>query len=235
MIEAEWWEYDDAGEMADAVAGDIGFLIEQALDARGNAIVAFPADADAFAALDRLATAKLRWKNITIIPTDERLVPLTDKLSNVRVLAERFLPLGARVMPLSGGRILDPVAAARIANATLADHHWPLDLVWLGSGEDGHAAGLFAGPDLEAALESPERIVGITPAPLPADAPVPRLSLSRSAIAAARALTILVTGQKTRDVLEQALADGEESDAPVGRLLAGTAQSIDIHWCPKGD
>ena len=35
MIEAEWWDYDDATELAEAVAGDVGFIIEQALEARG--------------------------------------------------------------------------------------------------------------------------------------------------------------------------------------------------------
>ena len=36
MIEAEWWEYDSLDELADAVAGDIGFIIESAVDARGT-------------------------------------------------------------------------------------------------------------------------------------------------------------------------------------------------------
>ena len=40
MTEIEWWEYDDRDEMADAVAGDIGFVIESALDARGSAVIA---------------------------------------------------------------------------------------------------------------------------------------------------------------------------------------------------
>src|SRR6187399_569514 len=39
MIEAEWWEYDDAEEMADAVAGDVGFIVESALDARGSCLL----------------------------------------------------------------------------------------------------------------------------------------------------------------------------------------------------
>jgi 6-phosphogluconolactonase len=42
MIEAEWWDYDSAEEMADAVAGDIGFIIESALDARGTSLIALP-------------------------------------------------------------------------------------------------------------------------------------------------------------------------------------------------
>ena len=42
MTEIEWWEYDDAGELANAVAGDIQFVIESALDARGSAVIARP-------------------------------------------------------------------------------------------------------------------------------------------------------------------------------------------------
>ena len=49
MIEVEWWEYDDAAEMAEAVAGDAQFLIESALDARGDAVVALPWDAESSA------------------------------------------------------------------------------------------------------------------------------------------------------------------------------------------
>ena len=44
MIEAEWWEYDSVDELADAVAGDVSFIIESALDARAAALVALPVD-----------------------------------------------------------------------------------------------------------------------------------------------------------------------------------------------
>jgi 6-phosphogluconolactonase len=42
MVEAEWWDYDSPDEMAEAVAGDVGFIIESALDARGSAMLALP-------------------------------------------------------------------------------------------------------------------------------------------------------------------------------------------------
>jgi hypothetical protein len=37
---AEFWDYDDADELADAVAGDVAFIIESAIDARGSAVIA---------------------------------------------------------------------------------------------------------------------------------------------------------------------------------------------------
>ena len=99
MIEAEWWEYDTSDEMADAVAGDVGFIIESALDARNDCLLALPGGKSPIPIFDRLKDAKINWKRVTIVPGDDRLVPVDDPLSNVALLAKHFMPLGARVVP----------------------------------------------------------------------------------------------------------------------------------------
>ena len=99
-------------------------------------------------------------------------------------------------------------------------------------GADGHTASIFPGPDLEAALTAPHRAIGVTPDPLPPEAPVARVTLTKSAIVSARAVLIHITGAEKRKVLEKALKDGAGSKYPIGRLLADTSQAIDIHWCP---
>ena len=104
MIEAEWWEYDSMDELADAVAGDIGFIVQSAVDARDASLIAVPGGKTGPAVQKRLAKQKLPWKNVTIIPTDDRLVPMDDKRSNVRAIAKAFLPVGARVTLLVEGR-----------------------------------------------------------------------------------------------------------------------------------
>jgi len=43
---------------------------------------------------------------------------------------------------------------------------------------------------------------------------------------------IALQGQDKRDMLEQAIADGQSSRLPIGRVLAEFDQPIDIHWCP---
>ena len=233
MIEAEWWDYDSLDEMADAVAGDVGFIIESALDARGNAMLALPGGSTPGPIYARLAKNGLNWKKVTIVPGDERLVPMDNELSNVRALAKVFLPLGARVIPVTGD-IKDYKLAGNSADARLADLPWPPDLVWLGMGSDGHTASIFAGPDLDNALAAPKarRMVGVMPDPLPPEAPVARVTLTRSAILSARTLMIAITGQAKRDLLERAIEDGPSSTLPIGRVLAEAEQPIDIHWCP---
>jgi 6-phosphogluconolactonase len=233
MIEAEWWEYDSLGELADAVAGDVGFIIESAVDARGSSLIAVPGGSTGPAVFGKLVAAKLPWKKVTIIPTDDRLVPMDDDRSNVRAIAKAFLPAGARVIPIAAD-IADYRLAGNSADARLQDLSWPPDLVWLGMGKDGHTASIFPGPDLQDALDAPKarRAIGVMPDPLPAEAPVPRVTLTRAAILSARTVTITITGDEKRALLEQAIADGQSSKLPIGRVLAEIDQPIDIHWCP---
>ena len=135
--EIEWWDYDDAEEMAEAVAGDIQFIIESAIDARGGAVIALAGGKTPLPIYATLSEAKLDWKRVTIIPTDERIVPLGDPLSNVTALAKAFLPKGARVMPIVPTATADYKAAGRSADALMQDLHWPLDLCLLGVGATG--------------------------------------------------------------------------------------------------
>ena len=233
MIEAEWWEYDSIDEMADAVSGDIGFIVESAIDARNAALLALPGGTTPEPIYAKLAAASLPWKRVTIIPGDERLVPMDSELSNVRAIAKAFLPVGARVVPITGD-IADYRLAGNSADARLQDLPWPPDLVWLGMGKDGHTASIFNGPDLDDALNAPKarRAVGVMPDPLPSEAPVARVTLTRSAILSARTILITIRSQEKRDLLEQAIEAGHSSKLPIGRVLAEAEQPIDIHWCP---
>lgn len=232
MIEAEWWDYEDAGELADAVAGDVGFIIESALDARGQCLLALPGGKTPGPIYEKLAKAKIDWKKVTIIPTDDRIVAMTDPLSNAAMLAKIFLPKGARVIPIVSDKAPDHKAAGRAADARLQELPWPPDLVWLGVGADGHTASIFTGPDLDDALNAPKgrRAVGVLPDPLPAEAPVARVTLTRHAILTARTVMLVLTGKEKKKLLERAIKEGPTSSLPIGRVLADAEQAIDIHW-----
>jgi len=230
MIEAEWWDYDSPDEMAEAVAGDVGFIVESALDARAAALIALPVDELSLQIFPTLAAAKLKWKQAAVIPTDDFTVGVEDERSKARALAKAFLPAGARVVPIATA-LPDHKAAGNSADARLQDLPWPPDLVWLSVGPDASAAGIFAGADLQDALDAPKarRAVGV----MPEDASLgARVTLTRASILSARTVLITVQGNATRELLEGAIKDGQSSKLPIGRVLAEAEQPIDIHWCP---
>src|ERR1041385_5931596 len=101
MIEAEWWEYDSLDELADAVAGDVGFIVESAIDARNASLIAVPGGRTGPTIFPKLAAQNQQWKRVTIVPTDDRLLPMESDLANVREIARAFLPKGARGVPIA--------------------------------------------------------------------------------------------------------------------------------------
>ena len=168
---------------------------------------------------------------MTIIPTDDRLVPVDSPLSNVAQIARKFIPKGARVLPITS-EAADYKLAGSAANARLLDLHWPPDLVWLGMGEDGHTASIFAGPDLEEALNAPKgmRAIGVAPDPLPPEAPVNRVTLTAAAIAEARTTLIVCSGAKKKAILDQASEIGGKSGYPIAKVLDKIAVPVDVYW-----
>lgn len=232
MDELEWWEFDTPAEMAEQVAGDIGFVIESAVEAHGSARIALPGGSEAETLFKALrANKSIDWSKVSIIPTDDRLVPANDPLSNYAALQKAFGKTGAEIVPLVG-EATEPAEAGRLADARLAQLHWPLDLVCLGMDASGHVASILPGPDLDRALSGPRerRAVGIRPDPLPADAPVARVTLTAAAITSARAVMIVLTGAEKRALLERAIQEGPLAKAPVGRLVAELDAAIDIFW-----
>lgn len=232
MTEAEWHDYATADEMAVAAAAHIGQLIGEALEARGEAFIAMPGGTSPIPVFERLACLDIDWQVVTIIPTDDRLVPAESPLNNYAKIANHFLPKGAQVVPIVMEGATDYHTAGSLANARLADLSWPPDLVWLGMGADGHIASIFPGPDLKDALDGPaaRRVLGLMPCPLPAEAPVARVTLSRAAILSARSLLLTISGLEKRAVVERALQDGARSATPLGRVLVDARLPIDIRW-----
>lgn len=222
-----WVHCETAEALNAAVLKDVSETIVSAVNARGRALVAFPGGNTPLPILAVLAEAALPWEKVTIIPSDDRLVPASSPLSNVAVLARLFGPKSAPVISL-GEDGEHYHRSGREADARLKQLAWPPDLVWLGMGVDGHTASIFAGPDIEAAIAPVDgvRAVGVRPDPLPPEAPVNRVTLTAPAIAAARRTIVVIAGLEKRRLLERAVSEGSSSRYPIGRVLATVPESL---------
>ena len=235
MDEVEWWEFDNAAEMAEQAAGDVCFVIESAIEAHGNARIAVPGGSTPDPVFRALLEKEVAWDKVTILPTDDRLVPLNDVNSNYCKIESLFGPEGANVVSLVDESALgDYREAGRLADERLAELQWPLDLVMLGMGLDGHTASIFPGPDLDRAITGPRerRAVGVRPNPMPKNAPVDRVTLTAAALSSARAVMVVIGGSGKREVLEEANKEGPLSSKPIGRVMAEIDAATDIFWNP---
>jgi 6-phosphogluconolactonase len=230
----EWRLFEDRAAMARQAADDVRSILKSAVEARGSATAALPGGSTPVPIFAELAGLELDWRLVTLLPTDDRLVAIGDPLSNAGLIRTHFACTGARLLTLfDGDTSID--CARRSAEEKLAKLRWPLDLVWLGMGEDGHTASILPGPDFDEALDglTGQRACIVTPDPLPPEAPVARVTLTRAALVAARSMMLTITGEKKRAVAEQATGDGPSSALAIGRVLASADMPVQIYWSPS--
>jgi 6-phosphogluconolactonase len=232
MDEIEWWEFESAAEMAKQVAGDIGFVIESAIEAHKDARIALPCESGVDPVLSALAKAKgFEWAKVSLLPTADRLAPPGGPDSASSKLEGWFAGKGAEILSLvDESAIGNPAEAARLADARLGLLRWPLDLVCLALNDEGGTAGLANGPELDRILNAPRERRAVAARGADGD----RITLTASALTTARTLMIVVIGNEKRQMLEQALKEGPLSSFPIGRLLAGVDAPVDIFWSPEG-
>lgn len=137
-------------------------------------------------------------------------------LAHQRLFAPAGVP-ASQVHRLLGEQ--EPAVAVKAAERELtdlvgcgADGVPVLDLVWLGLGEDGHVASLF--PGAPAAVRNSQAAYVAVRGPKP---PPQRLTLSYTALAAAREVWVLAAGAGKGAILRATLAS--EVDTPLAGVL----------------
>lgn len=198
----------------DAAARAVAARLADALSARlddGPAALALPGGTSPAPVMAALAARPLDWARVTVLPGDERVVPLDHARSNHGLIRRHLLhgpAAAARLVPLAGDSDLAPLR--------------PLSAALLGMGEDGHVASLFpAAPGLAAAL-APD-----APAVVPMQAPdgEARLSLSAPVLREAGFIAIFILGAARRAVIEAA-AGADPQQYPVAAFL----DRAEVHW-----
>jgi 6-phosphogluconolactonase len=162
-----------------------------------------------------LSGMDVEWGRVSVLFGDERCVPPDHPDSNYRMarhaLLDRVAPATVYRMPAE----LGPDEGAGLYAHVVASVA-PLDVVVLGVGEDGHTASLFPG---HPALNASGLVIGIRDSPKP---PPKRVTLTLTALQAARRVIILATGAGKAE----AVARAKRREVPSG-MIAGARWLID--------
>jgi 6-phosphogluconolactonase len=200
----------DAAAVARVGAAFVAEHARQAVDRRGSFHFAVSGGHTPWAMFAELASESVPWEKVVIYQVDERVAPPDDPDRNLHHLHEALGPAPAevRAMPVND----DPLDAAASAYAALLPEHF--DLVHLGLGPDGHTASLVPGDPV---LEVADRLVALT---RPYQGRV-RMTLTYPALARARQILWLITGEDKKEALAKLLAG--DSAIPAGRVEADSS------------
>jgi 6-phosphogluconolactonase len=201
--------FEDAGAAAEAAAGWIG----ESVDAGGH--IALSGGSSPRPAYERVAILRPDWARVELWWVDERCVPPADGRSNYRMIREALLDGLARppaVVHRVRGELPPEEAAAEYDKAL---DGVALALAVMGLGPDGHTASLF--PNAPALDETERRVVAAEAGLEPF---VPRVTMTRPVLAAARTMVYLATGEGKAEAVERAFA-GEPSPATPASLVRG--------------
>ena len=212
-------DYAGPDELATAAALAIEAALEGALDARGRAILVATGGRSPGPVYDRLARADLDWAHVAVTLSDERQVDADSPNSNARLLRERLF-----VGPAAAAQYLPLTDYAEGVLRKLL----PFDAVMLGMGEDGHIASLIPGSPVMAHAMDPTGLALTAESPAGfGTPPVPRITLTLSALLQSRAIFLLIAGEAKRQVIAHA---GAGADYPVTAILNQDRVPVRIFW-----
>ncbi len=223
---------EHTGATPEQIARQIAGELRESIAARGHATLAVSGGKSPIALFERLREQALDWSQVTVLLVDERCVPHDHADSNTALVRQHLLQGPAApasfaslfdTVPtdLNDAALLDLVATA---NQRMSAIPFPLDVVVLGMGEDGHTASLFpAAPGLDQALTSAGPMAWVRPA----TAPHARLTLTLPVLLAARHLHLSIAGEAKRKVYQEA-TQASNPALPISLLLNNPACTVQV-------
>jgi len=221
-------EFPSAEEAAAQLATDVAQALSEAVKKRGKASLVVSGGSTPkpfFAAFKKQA---LPWKHIWITLADERWVDTGSPNSNERMVREQLITGGAHFVGLKNNAAM-PAEGIAETEKQLDIIPRPYDVVILGMGEDGHTASLFpetAGLTEALALDNQHSCAAITPT----HAPHQRITQTLAALLNCHKLILHITGEKKRELYEEALKPGSCLTLPVRAIVQQNKVPLEIYW-----
>jgi 6-phosphogluconolactonase len=221
--------FDDSDGLVAAAGERLITVIEQAIAARGKALVVLTGGGNGNKLMRLLATesGRIDWANVHLFWGDDRYVTEDDDERNDKQAREALLdhvdipPRNVHPMAAADGEFGNDIAAAALAyeqvlaaNAEPGDPAPNFDVHLLGVGPEGHINSLF--PDTPAVREKSRLVVDVEDSPKP---PPLRITLTLPAIQRSREVWLLVAGAEKAEAVAAAVGGADPVTIPAAGAI----------------
>jgi 6-phosphogluconolactonase len=222
----EMINYSDREMLALGLADALSSALKNCLMVHDHASFCVPGGSSPGETFAALSGARLDWARVHVFLNDERWVPEGHERSNTSLLKRTLLTDRAAAavhVPL----VTDAATPEEGIPDLLAgfEGEFPISVLLLGMGTDGHTASLFPGADLLEQAMAPDAPILL---PMRAEgATEPRVTLTRRVLEGAMETHVLIMGDEKRAVLEKA-RPADPMELPIAAFL----RDATVHWAP---
>lgn len=229
MALPDWQIFPTSQALAEGLAQTVAARLSDAIAARGAAFIAVSGGSTPKKFFAALSNEKIDWSKVTITLVDERFADEASDRSNASLVRSLLLVNQAATAKFIGlrGEADTVEGAAADATEALSSLAWPLDVVILGMGADGHTASFFPDAPNLADLTDPARQTLIDAVDTVAGGE-PRLTLPLARLIEARFVALHIEGEEKRGVLEAAVQPG--ASLPISSVFVHARRPVPVYW-----
>ncbi|GEA13032.1 6-phosphogluconolactonase [Alteromonas sp. KUL49] len=223
--------FDSADALTQAFAEDLVSILKTGIRARGRASLVVSGGRTPLPLFKQLSETDLEWDKVDVTLADERWVDEGHDASNTTLVKNNLIQnkaSAATFVPLKSAHenAEDGIEEAQAGVLAMSQ---PFDALILGMGEDGHTASLF--PCSEQVADGLDMDSGKTClAVQPTTAPHQRISLTLPALLNSRNIFLHLTGEKKKQVLNDAIENATEIQKPIVAVV--NRAPVTLMWAP---
>ena len=221
----KYHSYTQRDEMIVTATRQISDAIKKAIKTKGTASLMLSGGSSPRPVYEALSDMDLPWEKVTIGLVDDRWIKRGQPGSNETFLDETLFKGLAKKAKFIGlkTQYRNPAAGVKASEKQISAIPKPFDVCVMGMGLDGHTASWFPNSKgLRDALDpnNPDSVIAIDARGCPVAGNHPeRITLTLSAVMAAKEIILMIPGAGKSDVFEQS-AKKSVYDAPVKALRA---------------
>ena len=217
-------------ELIDTLSSKIIANLEEAILHKGSASLLVSGGSTPKPLFEKLSSFDIPWEKVKIALCDERWIDKNHKDSNEKLVRDSLLVNFAKKAQFVSmyQENINIEDAQELCSDIYKKELFPLDVLILGMGNDGHTASLF--PNNIKLKESLETLNKICICMKPDTAPYERMSLTKTAILSASNIYLHFEGVEKQNVYKKVLEGANSNDMPISAILNQDKKKIEVYY-----